>query len=925
MMRRAVAGIQQEPAAEVSNLIRELHEVDCRLQELTGGEIDTVLHKGTIHLLQHAQEQVRHGDAELRGAILNAIPAHAALLDTDGVIYAVNDSWRRHAVANGMRDPDFGVGTNYLTICKQAVPGGYPLCGDIAAGIDSVLRGEASNFSVEYPCDPPSGRGWFLLMVSALDAQRGKGAVVMHLNITAQKLDIECSERVVAAMNALTDGIILIDRTSMQMVHVNDAACRMYGLERRQFLELRPWDLLKRPPEEIERLYDEIIAAGGVVEPSEYLWSREDGTQIWVEFRRHARLVMNRWTIVILVRDISARKLAESRIAYLGRVHAVLSGINSLIVRAKTRADLFTEACRIAAEAGGFSMAWIGLVDRNLNRVVPVASQGIAADFLLAMSEKLVLDPAMAAATTLCAATIRDKKPIFVNNLQEEARAIFRAAYVGLGIRSFAILPLLVGSEAVGLIALYVTERDFFNPEEQRLLTELAGDIAFAIDHIDKQERLDYLAFYDVLTGLANRNLLLERLSQQARWAAVEQRKFALLFIDLERFKNINHTLGRAAGDSLLQQMSQWLVENAGDKNLVARVASDQFAVLLPDVVDEQDVATHLDDMLKRLSNHAFSLNDSDYHMAAKVGVAIYPDDATESDTLFRNAEAALKKAKVGGDQYLLYASKMTQTVAGRLGLENQLRQAINREEFVLHYQPKIRLADEGLVGVEALIRWNDPRTGLVPPQRFIPILEDTGLIHEVGRWALARAMQDYRRWRTRFPTPIRVAVNVSPLQLRDRRFISEIERVIGPPGSPTGLDIEITESTVMEDVNRSIDILHSIRSLGVGIAVDDFGTGFSSLSYLAKLPIDTLKIDRSFVAGMVAGPDGLSLISVIINLAHSLKLTVVAEGVETDEQKRLLHLLNCDEMQGYLFSRPLPAAEFEEKYLIAPGRTAAA
>ena len=253
------------------------------------------------------------------------------------------------------------------------------------------------------------------------------------------------------------------------------------------------------------------------------------------------------------------------------------------------------------------------------------------------------------------------------------------------------------------------------------------------------------------------------------------------------------------------------------------------------------------------------------------------------------------------------------------MSLETQLRQALEREEFVLHYQSKIDLSSGKLVSAEALIRWNDPRTGLVPPAHFIPILEETGLIHDVGRWAVQQAIRDYLYMRSIGLSDVRIAVNVSPLQLRNRDFKAEIEAAIGIDAHAVeGLELEITESLIMEDVAHSIDTLQAIRSMGVTIAIDDFGTGFSSLSYLSKLPVDTIKIDRSFVIEMTNSPEGLSLVSTIINLAHSLKLKVVAEGVETEIQSHLLRLLNCDFAQGYLFSKPIPRDLFETKYLLA-------
>jgi diguanylate cyclase (GGDEF)-like protein len=396
--------------------------------------------------------------------------------------------------------------------------------------------------------------------------------------------------------------------------------------------------------------------------------------------------------------------------------------------------------------------------------------------------------------------------------------------------------------------------------------------------------------------------------------------KLALFVIDLERFKNINDTLGQSAGDALLRQVAEWLTCNVRDANLLARIGADHFALVLPEVAQEGDVARLLEKTMDAFLDHPFRLNDTVFRIAAKFGVALFPDDGANADTLFKHAEAALKKAKASGNRYLFYTQKMTERVAGKLTLENQLRQALDKSEFVLHYQPKVNLASGRITGAEALIRWNDPRTGLVPPGRFIPVLEETGMIHEVGRWALRQAIGDYLRWRSAGLAAVRIAVNVSPLQLRNPDFIAEIAQAISIDArAAAGLELEITESMIMEDVKDNIATLQAIRAMGVSIAIDDFGTGFSSLGYLSKLPVDTLKIDRSFVTDMTAEPQGPALVSTIINLAHSLKLKVVAEGVETEEQSRLLRLLNCDDMQGYLFSKPVPTKIFEEKFLVPP------
>src|SRR6185436_10444464 len=334
---------------------------------------------------------------------------------------------------------------------------------------------------------------------------------------------------------------------------------------------------------------------------------------------------------------------------------------------------------------------------------------------------------------------LREKKTVVSNDVREDPQVVFGKVYLESGVRSIVVLPLIVSEEAVCVLALYSEEAGFFDDEEMKLLTELSGDVAFAMGNIQKQEHLDYVAYYDALTGLANRTLFLERMSQHVRSAADSGHQLAVFLIDLERFKNINDSLGRPAGDTLLIEVAKWLIVHTGNAGLVARISSDHFALILPKVKREGALATVVEKTIAAFMEHPFRLDGAIFRIAAKVGVALFPDDGNDADTLFRNAEAALKSAKAGGDRYLFHTQGMTAMVAGRLTLENQLRQALGNGEFVLHYQPKVNLATGKITGAEALIRWNDPRTGLVPPAQFIPILEETGLIHDVGRWALRR------------------------------------------------------------------------------------------------------------------------------------------------------------------------------------------
>ena len=621
----------------------------------------------------------------------------------------------------------------------------------------------------------------------------------------------------------------------------------------------------------------------------------------------------------LVLRDHAVRKEAENELRRLNRLYAMISGINALVIRVPNRDDLFRNFCRIAVEHGEFLMAWIGVVDSSEMKIVPMAWSGIEEQSMSAIRGLFASAEGGLQGKTLAARTIRDKTPVIANDVQNDKSLVFGEWHAEAGVRSIAMLPLLVADKAIGVFVLYTSKPEFFDAAGMHLLTELAGNVAFALDHIEKQERLDHFAYYDGLTGLANRSLFLDRVTQHMLSAASGGHKLAVFLIDLERFRKFNDSLGRPAGDALLKQVAEWLAQSAGNENLLARVGADHFAMVLPQVTYEANMLRLLEKTIAAFLNHPFRVNEVVYRIAAKVGVVLFPDDGADADTLFRNAEAAVKKAKVTGERYLFYAQKMNETVPGSLGIENRLRQALEREEFVLHYQPKVNIASGKLTGAEALIRWNDPQSGLVPPARFVAILEETGLIHAVGRWALHKAIEDHQRWRNAGLPAVRIAVNVSPLQLRSRSFVAEIEEAISMTAdAAAGLELEITESLIMEDVSHSIVSLLAIRALGVTIAIDDFGTGFSSLSYLSKLPVDTLKIDRSFVVDMATDVGGLTLVSVIINLARALKLKVVAEGVETEEQLRQLRLLRCDEMQGYLFGKPVPVDIFEKKYLVS-------
>ncbi len=719
------------------------------------------------------------------------------------------------------------------------------------------------------------------------------------------------------------NAIVLVDSQGI-IVDANNRAYSLFGYKPGGLLG-KPvnWLLPERYRDAHEQHIEEYFRSPAVREMGigmDLTARRADGSDFPVEISLSFYKEKDAVFALASIHDITTRKETEVRIRHLNRVFAMQSRISSLIVRVRDCDELFREACRIAVEAGAFSMAWIGLIAPDTPMVRVAASFGDRADEYL-HGIQISTDTDTPLRHGPMGTAIRENQPVWIQDFQHNPLTAAwheRSARFGWG--ASATLPLCRNGIPIGALGLYAGKTDAFDDEEKRLLVELVGNISFALDDIEKEKKLNYLAYYDVLTGLGNRTLFLDRVEQYMRNAVSGGHKVTVFLIDLERFKNINDSLGQPAGDELLRQVAEWLTREMGDANLLARLDADHFAVVLPEVKQEADVVLLVEKWMQALLDHPFRLNAATFRITAKVGIALLPDAGANADTLLKNAEAALKQAKASHDRYLLHTPKMAEMVAGKFALENQLREAVDKKEFILYYQPKVNLASGKLTSAEALIRWNDPRTGLVPPGRFTPILEETGLIYEVGRWALGKAIEDYLRWRSAGLPTVRIAVNVSALQLRNPGFIAEIEQAIGiDPHAAAGLELEITESQIMEDVEQSIATLRAIRDMGVSIALDDFGTGFSSLSYLSKLPIDTLKIDRSFVIDMTTTPEGLAQVSTIINLAHSLKLKVVAEGVETEEQSRLLRLLSCDEMQGFLFSEPVPSDIFETRFLAPP------
>ncbi|MCL5103134.1 MAG: EAL domain-containing protein [Armatimonadetes bacterium] len=428
------------------------------------------------------------------------------------------------------------------------------------------------------------------------------------------------------------------------------------------------------------------------------------------------------------------------------------------------------------------------------------------------------------------------------------------------------------------------------------------------------EKRMDYLAHYDILTGLPNRLLMGHKLTQTLTQAARNNTQAAVMFLDLDGFKLVNDTMGHKAGDELLKLVAERLTKRCGDSGIVGRMGGDEFVIVLPHVDSAESAAMFTRRILKSFSK-PFDLQEGQTQVSTSVGISLYPEHGVDVEALVKNADAAMYRAKERGkNSYCFYDEALSAAATERITMEAALKAAIEREEFVVYYQPRVNVVTGDILGAEALIRWRHPELGLVFPDEFLPLAEETGLIVPISEWVLRKACVQNKAWQDAGLPAIELAVNVSARQFQRRSTPATIKSALVESGlEPKYLELELTENAVMSSPDAAAAALGAIRKLGVRISIDDFGTGSSSISYLRRFPVDTLKIDRSFIRGIPANTDSVAITQAVVVMAHSLNLTVVAEGVETLEQLKYLFELGCDQMQGYFMSAALPADQFEE------------
>jgi diguanylate cyclase (GGDEF)-like protein len=1305
-------------SAELSDLIATLHETGRRLEDLTAGEVDAVADpEGGTFMLRRAQDRLRLSDAANKAAVLNALPAHIALIDTRGLIVSVNEAWQQSPCADAIQGPGHRVGLNYLDICDGASGEGSAAAHQVAAGVRSVLESAAKSFSLEYSCHSPAEQRWLLMTATPLSHDRRNGAVVMHLDITQRKvaeIRIRRLNRVYAVLSGINTLIVrvrdrdelfreacriaveegkfpfawvgLLDPVTQDVtpaawagessaelttakssarddvpagkgavgrairgrrpVFNNDLAKHGFGGPRlKEILKLDFRSQITLPlyvdqavagtltmyahepdffdEEELKLLTElagdisfaleniakqhkfdkmariravsgEINAAiaragdrqalldaacriaveqagfplawigmldpatrdlkaaamaGTILEYGKLLHpsvrddipgghgtngrafrerkpivdndmlanpgigaAREKGIECGVRSALSLPLLVEGAPVgvlglyandkdyfdegeVSLLTEVASNVsfalehiAKEEKIARLSRIEAVMGGINALIVRLPARDELFRGACRIAVEQGQLGSAWIGSLDPVTLDITPVAWAGAGSeDMRTAVStardepprgqgavsqvvreRRVVVDndmslqsfrgprragmlklglhslialplyegDALVGTLSLCARepgffdkgeiamltelagnvsfalehlrrqqkldklariravsseinasivrihdreallretcriavehgkfelvwigtvdaakqqilpvawhgfsteiaervnwtssrtaggtlgeAVRTAKPTVRNDIETEMTSGgMRAEALKRGCLSTVCMPLVVDGEVVALVAIFAAGKGFFDENELILLNEVAADVSFALEAIEKQKKLEYLSYYDVLTGLPNRTLFHETLRKTLALASGKGWLVAVLYLDLDNFKNVNDTLGHASGDELLIQFAGRLLQCVRIRDTVGRLGGDEFALILL-MEDGQEGAARVATKVREALSIPFDLKGHTVTVTASIGITIHPDDASDPETLMKYADTAMYRAKQAGrDTFRFFTAQMNSDVVARLDMETALRKAVENDEFVLHYQPKVQLDNGRISGVEALLRWQRPGHGLVPPNQFIPILEETGLIVRVGSWVIATACGQIAQWMRTPIGPVQISVNVSGRQFIEGDLHGDVVKALGDSGiAPDLLELELTESSLMANTGLTVASLQSLEKLGVQLSIDDFGTGYSSLAYLSRFPVHKLKIDIAFIRDVTSNPDHAAIVLAIIRMAHGLKLGVIAEGVETAAQLVYLRRHLCDAIQGYYFSRPLPLPELEKMLL---------
>jgi diguanylate cyclase (GGDEF)-like protein/PAS domain S-box-containing protein len=707
-----------------------------------------------------------------------------------------------------------------------------------------------------------------------------------------------------------------------RFIHVNRQFCEMLGYSEDELLELSIKQVSHPDDSTISDAARRKLRNGEIDSfKIEKRYLRKDGSTIWVALS----VAMMRdpqgepLYDVSVIEDISARKRAEQATLRLGRMFAALSATNEAILRATSPRELYQRVCDAGVTGGKFKLAAVLLAQDSGGMRCAVA-RGESATLL--ETARSSINEQDEIGRGVVGSAFRTQQPCISNDfLNDQRTRPWHQRGREFGISSAAALPLIQDDRSIGVSFICLDEAGAFDDEIITLLKRMAENVSFALDNFAREaerkqaeERIQYLATHDALTGLPNRAMFSQVLNMAVASAARYRRALAVMFLDLDRFKIINDTLGHAAGDELLKEISGRLKGCLRASDVVARLGGDEFVILVQEVSEIAQVGTVARNILSTTTLPVI-ISGQECRVTVSIGICMYPADAQDEKALMKSADIAMYLAKEEGKNNFQFFSKdiRAQSIE-RLTIESNLRRALERNEFYIDYQPKVDFATGDITGVEALLRWVNPDLGQMAPGRFIPIAEETGLIVPIGKWALRAACRQNVVWQQQSLPALCMAVNLSTRQFNDKHLLRDITATLEATGmAPELLELEITEGMVINNPDRATKLLTTLKRMGIRLAIDDFGTGYSSLGQLKHFPIDTLKVDRSFIREIPDNKQDTAITQAIIAMAKTLSLTVVAEGVETEEQEQFLRRHACDQMQGYYFSKPVPPDELAD------------
>jgi diguanylate cyclase (GGDEF)-like protein/PAS domain S-box-containing protein len=838
--------------------------------------------------------------AQRHQAVFNAVAQGVCYFDAEDRVILSN---RRFAEIYRLAPEQIRPGATLREIVELRIA-----AGTWATGADDYLSfcvsNHFSNESIVWMAELPDGR----LIQMRRQPMPGGGCVVTHEDITELKAArAAANERLSlqALIDRLPDNLWVKDVNSRFVIANQATATRIGVAGPADLVGKTDFELL--PLELAEKFFadeQQIVRTGQpVIDQEEIAWGLKQAISTTKVPLRNERNEI--FAVAGVSRDITERKLAEA-------LHDGQAQILEMIAMSAPLKDVLDRVILLVESQFKGVIGSVLLLDETSNRLRRVAAPNLPEAYANAI-DGLPISPKAGSSGT---AAYRREAVVVADIMTDPLWEDYRGPAAEHGLRSCWSTPILSHQGAIlGTFAAYAKEPREPTDAEMNLInveTRIAG---IAIERKLAEDRIQFMATHDALTGLSNRTLLNDRLSQAVLYAQRYDRWVTVLFVDLDNFKTINDSLGHNAGDELLKTVANRMVSCIRATDTVVRIGGDEFVVVLFDQPKDVDVISETVRKIQSAIAEPICMEGSDLRVTSSVGIANYPNDGVDADTLLANSDAALYRAKdVGRDNFQFYTSGLNAKVHEKFLLQEDLRNAVARSELVLHYQPQVDLRTGRIFALEALVRWKHPKLGIVPPVKFIPMAEATGLIVPIGDWVLREACRQNKAWQDAGLPPIVVGVNVSARQFREKNLVARVASALKENGLEAKyLELEVTESLIMQDVDLAVATMKELQDLGVHLSIDDFGTGYSSLCALKSFPVSRLKIDKSFIDGLLANENDKAVADAVISLGQKLNLRVIAEGVETEAQAAFLRTINCDEMQGYLFSKPLPAKGIEE------------